>query len=75
MAIKKEDIKELTNEELVEKIKDERTRLQKLRFNHTVSSLDNPLVLRSIRRDVARLITELHRRQTAPAEEIAEENN
>lgn len=60
--VKKEDIKEYSTEELIEKIKDQRLRYRKAKFNHTVSPLDNPLLLREMRRDVARLLTELNQR-------------
>lgn len=66
--IKKEDIKEFSNDELVAKIREEKARYTKMKFNHTVSPLDNPLSLRFVRRDIARLATELRKR------EIAEKN-
>ncbi|MEO6133381.1 MAG: 50S ribosomal protein L29 [Saprospiraceae bacterium] len=36
---------------------------QKLRFDHTIKGLDNPVTLRSTRRDIARLQTEMRRRE------------
>jgi len=63
--VKKEDIKEFANDELVEKISEAKARYKKMRFNHTVSPLDNPLTLRYVRRDIARLATELRKRQIA----------
>lgn len=68
-ANKKEDIKEFANDELVAKIAEGKARYQKLKFNHTVTPLDNPLTLRFVRRDIARLATELRSR------EIADKNN
>ena len=65
--VKKEDIKEYSTEELIEKIKNERLRYKKAQFNHTVSPLDNPLSLRAMRRDIARLLTELTERNKAEA--------
>lgn len=65
--IKKEDIKEFANDELAEKIKEGQIRYRKMRFNHTVSPLDNPLALRWQRRDIARLKTELRRRELEAA--------
>ncbi len=62
-GIKKEDIKEFANDELVEKIKDEKTKYKKAKFNHAVSPLDNPLALRFMRRDIARLKTEIRKRE------------
>ena len=42
--------------------------LQKLRFNHEVSSIDNPMKIRDSRRDIARLMTEYNRRKNANTE-------
>lgn len=63
MALNKEDIAQLTTEELVEKVKSEKQLYTKMKFNHTVTPLDNPLLLRAKRRDIARLMTELRKRQ------------
>ena len=63
MAINKEDIKELSTDELAQRISEEKVRYQKMKFNHTVSPLDNANVLRTLRKDIARLKTEL-RKQT-----------
>jgi large subunit ribosomal protein L29 len=38
---------------------------QKLRFDHTIKGLDNPVTLRNIKRDIARLKTEMRRREVA----------
>ena len=38
---------------------------QKLRFDHTIKGLDNPVHLRNTKRDVARLKTEIRRREVA----------
>ncbi|HXH18134.1 MAG TPA: 50S ribosomal protein L29 [Chitinophagales bacterium] len=65
--IKKEDIKEFANDELAEKIKENQLRYRKMKFNHTVSPLDNPLSLRWLRRDIARLKTELRKRELEAA--------
>jgi large subunit ribosomal protein L29 len=63
MALNKEDIAQLTNEELVEKVKSEKALYTKMKFNHTISPIDNPLTIRAKRRDIARLMTELRKRQ------------
>jgi large subunit ribosomal protein L29 len=62
---KKEDIKEFASDELVEKIKEGKARYTKMKFNHAVSPLDNPLTLRYVRRDIAKLATELRAREIA----------
>jgi len=63
MAIHKQDIKELTTDELWEKVKNEKSRYKKLRFNHEVSPLDNPKMLKELRKDIARLMTEIRERE------------
>jgi len=57
------DVTELSVGELEERIEESKARLQKLRFNHAVSPLDNPNVLKNIRHDIARFYTELRARE------------
>ena len=61
--MKQSEIKELSVAELQEKL----TALQKnytdLKMAHTISPLENPIQLRDIRRTVARLATELTKRE------------
>lgn len=63
--MKQAEIKELSSKELLERIEGEKANLHKLKLNHTVSPLDNPLIIRKARRDVARLLNELRMRQIA----------
>lgn len=65
MALKKQDIAELTLDELKQKIVDERLRYTKLKFTNTISQIDSPIELRKIRRDIARLQTNLTSRLKA----------
>lgn len=64
MAKKKLNMKELTTVELVEKLKEDSAHYTKLKFNHVVTSLENPMNLRKLRRDIARMKTELKKRNT-----------
>ena len=59
------DLKELALEEIKEKIVETKSRLQKLRFNHAISPIENPNVLKELRKDVARLKTEIRARELA----------
>jgi large subunit ribosomal protein L29 len=68
MAISKQDIKDLSTEDLLEKVQEEKVLYKKLKFNHAISSLDNPLVLRGKRRDLAKMLTELRRRELETSE-------
>lgn len=60
--MKTAEIKELSVSELQERIETEKANLVKLKINHTVSPLDNPLKIRHARRNIARLITILQQR-------------
>jgi|APHig6443717817_1056837.scaffolds.fasta_scaffold182346_2 large subunit ribosomal protein L29 len=59
---KKAHIKELTTKELQERIDAEKSVLTKLTLNHAISPLDNPMKVRSTRRDIARMMTEMSKR-------------
>jgi large subunit ribosomal protein L29 len=68
MALNKEDIKQLTTEELLEKARETKVQLKKLEFNHAISAIENPLHIRAMRRDIARLLTELRSRELSNSE-------
>ena len=61
--MKSSEINELTLRELEERIENENNFLTKMKLNHAISPLDNPLKVRGIRRNIARLQTELQRRK------------
>lgn len=61
--MKQSQIKDLTLTELQDLIKEETQVLSKLVFNHTVASIENPMKIRQTRRDIARMKTELGKRE------------
>ncbi len=61
--MKTTEIKELTNKELKERLEAEKANLTRLKINHAISPLDNPLLIKEIRRDIARFATELRLRE------------
>ena len=65
MKTKGTDLKDLTLVELQDKLQDSRGTLSKLRFNHAVSPIDSPMHLRSKKKEVARILTELRKRELA----------
>lgn len=67
--MKNSEIVELTTEELVAKIGEEKTNLTKLKFAHAVSAIENPTRISKVRREIARLNTELTKRKAASASE------
>jgi large subunit ribosomal protein L29 len=67
--MKSSEISALSTEELVARINEEKTNLTKLKFAHAVSAIENPVRIKSSRREVARLNTELTKRKAASASE------
>jgi len=67
--MKNSEILDLSTEELVARIGEERANLTKLKFAHAVSAIENPTRITKVRKDVARLNTELTKRNAAPASE------
>ena len=55
--MKTSDIRALSTQEIEQRIADEQKDLTDLRFRRAVAGLENPIVLREKRRDVARLKT------------------
>ncbi len=62
--MKNEEIKELTDKEIIERLENERQFLTKLRLNHAISPLDNPLKLKESKKNIARLKTEQTKRNS-----------
>lgn len=63
--MKNSEIKQLSLKELKERITDEQNMIVRLKLNHTVSPLDNPMKIKANRRNIARLLTELRSREIA----------
>ncbi len=61
--MKQSVIRETSTGELQERLDEERKQLRKLKMNHAVSPLENPLKIRDYRRTVARILTELRKRE------------
>ena len=60
-------LKGLTTVELEELLNDNSTNLTKLKMNHKTAELENPIELRDLRRNIARINTELRSRQILEA--------
>jgi large subunit ribosomal protein L29 len=58
-------IKELTTSEILERLDEEKRQLVKLKLNHAVSPLENPNKIKAYRKTIARLETEVRRRELA----------
>ncbi|MCE2655508.1 MAG: 50S ribosomal protein L29 [Sediminibacterium sp.] len=67
MANKKYDfnksLKSLSIVDIKARIDEDQLRLKKLEFAHTISPLENPMSIRGLRQDIARLKTELKKKE------------
>ena len=61
--MKQQEINELTTPELKEKLANEQDRLVTMRLNHAISPLENPQLIKAQRRDIAKMKTELRKRE------------
>ncbi len=65
--MKPTEIKNLADSEITEKLKERRTELFNLRFQLATGQLDNPNRITVVKKDIARLHTELRAREIAAA--------
>jgi large subunit ribosomal protein L29 len=64
--MKSSELVELTKKELSERLDNEKDYLLRLRLNHAISPLDNPMKIRETRQNIAKIITELNKRKDQP---------
>jgi large subunit ribosomal protein L29 len=65
--VKAKELRELTDNELQEKLSNFKEELFNLRFQLATRQLDNPMRLREVRKSIARIKTVLHERELAKA--------
>ena len=64
MATKKYvELGEMSDADLQDELKQINVQYQKLSFDHTIKGLDNPVTLRNTKKDIARIMTEIRRRE------------
>lgn len=73
MAKEKINYAEMTNDQLVSELNSAENDYTQTKFDHAVKGLGNPMELRGLRKDVARVKTEMRRRELAEmsADELA----
>ena len=59
------EIRELSVAELNEKLADLKDELYKLRFQHAINQLDNPMRITAVKKDIARVQTVIRELQSA----------
>ncbi|MEJ0056339.1 MAG: 50S ribosomal protein L29 [Bacteroidota bacterium] len=62
--MKNNEIKDLTLDELKEKLGSEKESLRKLKFAHQVSAIENPMKIKETRRVIARINTALRQKES-----------
>lgn len=65
--MKNKDIAALSVSDLKKQIESERSTLEKLALSHSVSPVESPAKIRTTRRTIARLITELKKKEKSAA--------
>ncbi len=61
--MKTSEIQEMTTPEIVERLQLEKENLVRLKLNHAVSPLDNPMKINASKKNIARLKTILRERE------------
>jgi len=66
MATKKFiEVQEFSDAELANELKETQIQYKKMKFDHAVKGVENPQSIKEVRRDIARLLTEVSRREVA----------
>jgi large subunit ribosomal protein L29 len=65
------ELRELPDEQLIERLESHKEELFNLRFQLATGQLDNPMRIKEVRHDVSRILTVLRERQ--PEQEVEEE--
>ncbi len=58
--MKATEVRELSYVELKDKLNDLKAELFNLRFQHAVNQLDNPMRIKVVKKDIARIMTVIH---------------
>lgn len=62
--MKTSEIRELSTADIIERIDTEQNMLVRMKLNHAISPLDNPKKISQTKVTIARLLTELRKRET-----------
>jgi large subunit ribosomal protein L29 len=68
---KAKDLRELPDEDLLERVESLNEELFNLRFQFATGQLDNPMRIKDVRHEIARMLTLLRQRQTEEELEVA----
>ena len=60
--MKQQEVVKLSNEELIEQLVENKRKYGELKMAHAVSPLENPIQIKAVRKSIARIMTELNKR-------------
>ena len=60
--MKQQEVVKLSNEELNEQLVENKKKYNELKMAHAVSTLENPIHIKALRKSIARIMTELNKR-------------
>jgi large subunit ribosomal protein L29 len=66
--MKASELRDLPMDELKKRLADEQENLANLRFQLSTSQLESPIKVRSVRRDIARLLTMIRHKERSAAQ-------
>ena len=61
--MKSKELVDMPNNELKDLLVAEKDKLVRMKMSHTVSPLENPLQIKYLRKDIARIMTEISKRK------------
>ena len=61
--MKKVDLSQTTTKDLQEKLKEDKSSLDKMMFTHSISPIENPMRIPHTKKVIARVMTELRKRE------------
>ena len=61
--MKIKEVREMDAKTLAETLENNKEKLAQMKLNHTVTPLENPSQIKAVRRDIARLNTEIRQRE------------
>ena len=62
--MKAAEIRELSSAELAQKLSDLKSELFHLRFQHAINQLENPMRIKAVKKDIARIQTVIKARES-----------
>ena len=63
--MKANEIRELNDKQLAEKLDELKAELFNLRFQHAINQLDNPIRIKEVKRDIAKVLTVISEKKSA----------